>query len=246
MAVISNYMEMIEPASHASIHRKFLRDQLMKVDETKLYQDDTGIEGMIMISRKYPGQKIPCLRYYVQDIAMSVSIEDNPKAMLPNSIDGSVSTKYEGIVSWIILNRPILLEYWNNAEYPTNCLLNSLKKLNELSGDEIEEHKPYDSTSYSMRRIGLPYVVWVYTYKTESSPIVKITEPSTNSHIIVSLEGDPEIIEGKGMESFDDDIDNIENWIIQNLDNLLAYWTHEIDSVELSERLVYAGHIQYK
>ena len=160
----------------------------MKVDITNLYQDDTGIEGMIMISRKCPGQKIPCLRYYVQDIAMSVSIEDNPKAMLPKSIDGSVSTKYEGIVSWIILNRPILLEYLNNAEYPTNCLLNSLKKLNELSGGEIEEFKPYDSTSYSMRRIGLPYVVWVYTYKTESSPIVKITEPSTECFIIVSLE----------------------------------------------------------
>ena len=64
----------------------------MKVDITNLYQDDTGIEGMIMISRKYPGQKTPCLRYYVQDIAMSVSIEDNPKAMLPKSIDGSVST----------------------------------------------------------------------------------------------------------------------------------------------------------
>ena len=218
----------------------------MKVDITNLYEDVTGIEGRVVISSKSHGQTTPCLRYYVQDIEISVSIEDNPKAMLPNSIDGSVSTKYEGIVSWIILNRPILLEYWNNAEYPTNCLLNSLKKLNELSGDEIEEHKPYDSTSYSMRRIGLPYVVWVYTYKTESSPIVKITEPSTNSHIIVSLEGDPEIIEGKGLESFDDDIDNIENWIRQNRDNLLAYWTHEIDSVELSERLVYAGHIQYK
>ena len=216
----------------------------MKVDITNLYEDVTGIEGRVVISSKSHGQTTPCLRYYVQDIEISVSIEDNPKAMLPNSIDGSVSTKYEGIVSWIILNRPILLEYWNNAEYPTNCLLNSLKKLNELSGDEIEEHKPYDSTSYSMRRIGLPYVVWVYTYKTESSPIVKITKPSTNSHIIVSLEGDPEIIEGKGMESFDDDIDNIENWIIQNLDNLLAYWTHEIDSYELSEILSNAERIQ--
>ena len=94
-----------------------------------------------------------------------------------------------------------------------------------------------------MRRIGLPYVVWVYTYKTELIPIVKITEPSSKSHIIVSLQGDPEIIEGKGLEfeSFDDDIDNIENWIRQNRDNLLAYWTHEIDSDELSERLVYAG-----
>ena len=231
--------------SAISDYIKFLNNRLMKVDIIKLYQDDTGIEGMIMISRKYPGQKIPCLRYYVQDIAMSVSIEDNPKAMLPKSIDGSVSTKYEGIVSWIILNRPILLEYLNNAEYPTNCLLNSLKKLNELSGDEIEEFKPFDSTSFLMRRIGLPsYVVWVYTYKTESSPIVKITKPSTNSHIIVSLVGDPEIIEGKGLESFDDDIDNIENWIRQNRDNLLAYWTHEIDSDELSERLLYAGRIQ--
>ena len=93
--------------SAISDYIKFLNNRLMKVDITNLYQDDTGIEGMIMISRKYPGQKIPCLRYYVQDIAMSVSIEDNPKAMLPKSLDGSVSTKYEGIVSWIILNRPI-------------------------------------------------------------------------------------------------------------------------------------------
>ena len=125
-------------------------------------------------------------------------------------------------------------------------LSNPLRKPSKLTADEIEELKSYDSTSYSMRRIGLPYVVWVYTYETESSPIVKITEPSTNSHIIVSLQGDPEIIEGKGVESFDDDIDNIENWIRQNRDNLLAYWPHEIDSDELSERLLYAGLIQYK
>ena len=58
-------------------------------------------------------------------------------------------------------------------------MLSSLRKLNELTTDEIDELKPYDSTSYSMRRIGLPYVVWVYTYKTESSPIVKITKPSS-------------------------------------------------------------------
>ena len=111
--------------------------------------------------------------------------------------------------------------------------------------DGIEEFKPYDATSYSMRRIGLPYVVWVYTYKTESSPIVKITEPSTESFIIVSLEEEPVITEGKGLESFNDDIDCIENWIRQNRDNLLAYWTHEIDSEELSERLLYAGLVQY-
>lgn len=126
----------------------------------------------------------------------------------------------------------------------TKNLQEPLGKPSELTADEIEELKSYDSTSYSMRRIGLPYVVWVYTYKTESSPIVKITIPSTNSHIIVSLEGDPEIIEGKGLESFDDDIDNIENWIRQNRDNLLAYWTHEIDSYELSEILSNAERIQ--
>ena len=126
----------------------------------------------------------------------------------------------------------------------TKNLQNPSEKPCELTADEIEELKSYDATSYSMRRIGLPYVVWVYTYKTESSPIVKITKPSTNSHIIVSLEGDPEIIEGKGMESFDDDIDNIENWIRQNRDNLLAYWTHEIDSYELSEILSNAERIQ--
>lgn len=219
----------------------------MKVDISNLYIEDTGIPGRVIISRKLIGQNMTQLKYCVYDTEFSISIDNMPQVLIPKSLDGKVPAEYIGIVSWIILNRPILLEYWNNAEYPTNCLLNSLKKLNELSGDEIEEFKPFDSTSFLMRRIGLPsYVVWVYTYKTESSPIVKITKPSSKSHIIVSLQGDPEIIEGKGLESFDDDIDNIENWIRQNRDNLLAYWTHEIDSDELMERLVYAGHIQYK
>ena len=107
----------------------------------------------------------------------------------------------------------------------------------ELTADEIEELKPYDATSYSMRRIGLPYVVWVYTYKTESSPIVKITKPYTDCFIIVSLEEEPVITEGKGLESFNDDINKIDNWIRQNRIDLMAYWSQEIDSVELSERL---------
>ena len=88
-----------------------------------------------------------------------------------------------------------------------------------------------------MRRIGLPYVVWVYTYKTESSPIVKITKPYTDCFIIVSLEEEPVITEGKGLESFNDDINKIDNWIRQNRIDLMAYWSQEIDSVELSERL---------
>ena len=72
----------------------------------------------------------------------------------------------------------------------TKNLQNPLRKPSKLTADEIEELKPYDATSYSMRRIGLPYVVWVYTYKTESFPIVKITEPYTDCFIIVSLTSD--------------------------------------------------------
>jgi hypothetical protein len=119
----------------------------------------------------------------------------------------------------------------------TMNIQNPLRMPSELTADEIEELKSYDATSYSMRRIGLPYVVWVYTYKTESSPIVKITEPSTECFIIVSLEEEPVITEGKGLESFDDEIDFIENWIRHNQLDLMAYWSQEIDSVELSERL---------
>ena len=120
----------------------------------------------------------------------------------------------------------------------TKNLQNPLRKPSELTADEIQELKSYDATSYSMRRIGLPYVVWVYTYKTESSPIVKITEPSTECFIIVSLEEEPVITEGKGLESFNHDINKIENWIRQNRVDLIAYWSQEIDSVELSERLL--------
>ena len=211
----------------------------MKVDQTNLCQDDTGIERRIVISNKYPGQETPCLRYYVQDIEMLISIEDIPHALTPESLYGRVPTKYQDIVCWILLNRPVLWGYWQNPEYTTNKLLSSLKKLNELNKAEIEEFKPFDSTSFLMRRIGLPsYVVWVYTYKTESSPIVKITEPSTESFIIVSLEEEPVITEGKGLESFNDEIDFIVNWIRQNQLDLMAYWSQEIDSVELSERLL--------
>lgn len=70
----------------------------------------------------------------------------------------------------------------------TKNLQDALGKPSELTADEIEEFRSYDAKSYSMRRIGLPYVVWVYTYKTESSPIIKITEPSTECFIIVSHE----------------------------------------------------------
>lgn len=120
----------------------------------------------------------------------------------------------------------------------TKNLQNPLRKPSELTADKIEELKSYDVTSYSMRRIGLPYVVWVYTYKTESSPIVKITEPSTECFIIVSLEEEPVITECKGIVSFNHDINKIENWIRLNWDDLLGYWVQEIDSVELSERLL--------
>ena len=120
----------------------------------------------------------------------------------------------------------------------TKNLQNPLRKPSELTADEIQELKSYDATSYSMRRIGLPYVVWVYTYKTESSPIVKITEPSTECFIIVSLEEEPVITEYKGIVSFNHDINKIENWIRLNWDDLLGYWVQEIDSVELSERLL--------
>lgn len=41
----------------------------------------------------------------------------------------------------------------------TKNLQNPLRKPSELTADEIEELKSYDATSYSMRRIGLPYVV---------------------------------------------------------------------------------------
>ena len=126
----------------------------------------------------------------------------------------------------------------------TKNLQNPLRKPSELTADEIEELKSYDATSYSMRRIGLSYVVWVYTYKTESSPIVKITEPSTECFIIVSLEEEPVITEYKGIVSFNHDINKIENWIRQNRVDLMTYWSQEIDSVELSERLSKAGRIQ--
>ena len=216
----------------------------MKVDITNLYEDVTGIEGKVVINRKSHGQKTPCLRYYVQDIAISVSIEDIPKVFIPKSLYGRVPTEYHGIVCWILLNRPVLLDYWHNPEYPTNRLLNSLKKLNELNEDEIEEFKPFDSTSFAMRRIGLPYVVWVYTYKTELVPIVKITEPKTGSFIIASILEVPIITEQEGIELLKEDIPKIENWLCRNRDILLSYWAQRIDSVELCDRLMlYEGHI---
>ena len=210
----------------------------MKVDMANLYQDDTGIDGRIVISSKYPEQETPCLRYYVQDIEMLISIEDIPHALTPESLYGRVPTKYQDIVCWILLNRPVLWGYWHNPEYTTNKLLSSLKKLNELNEADIEEFKPFDSTSFAMRRIGLPYIAWVYTYKTELVPIVKITEPKTGSFIIASILEVPIITEQEGIELLKEDIPKIENWLCRNRDILLSYWAQRIDSVELCDRLI--------
>ena len=127
----------------------------------------------------------------------------------------------------------------------TKNLQNPLRKPSKLTADEIEELKSYDATSYSMRRIGLRYVVWVYTYKTELIPIVKITEPKTGSFIIASIKGVPLITELEGIEFFKENIPKIESWLYKNRDTLLSYWANRIDSVELCDRLMlYAEHIQ--
>lgn len=96
-------------------------------DMANLYEEDTGVDARIWVSTKYAGHK-PRLKVKKDDNEVSLSIEDEPKVLAPKKpkLDTSIINAAK---QWIVLNKDILLEYWNDSEFHTKRLYTETKKV---------------------------------------------------------------------------------------------------------------------
>ena len=97
-------------------------------DMANLREKTTGISTIIFVSSKVPRHK-PRLKV-VKNLKekFSVSIEDNPRVLAGDSSIVPVKV-LEQVKEWIILNKDLLLEYWNDPLFDTERLYTETKKL---------------------------------------------------------------------------------------------------------------------
>ena len=107
--------------------KKIFNRQLRVADMANLYEEDTGVDARIWVSTKYAGHK-PRLKVKKDDNEVSMSIEDEPKVLAPKKpkIDTSI---IDAAKQWIVLNKDILLEYWNDSSLSTTKFIGALKKV---------------------------------------------------------------------------------------------------------------------
>lgn len=97
-------------------------------DMANLREKTTGINTIIFVSSREHRHKprLKVLRSLKE--SFSVSIEDNPRVILGDP--SIVSTKVlEQVKEWIILNKDLLLEYWNDPLFDTERLYTETKKV---------------------------------------------------------------------------------------------------------------------
>ena len=95
-------------------------------------QDDTGLPVVVYISPKNAnhGPRIKVQKDYSTNIStdfFAISIEDKPKVI--GNIGKIQATDIELVIKWILLNKELLLDYWNQKENSTKKVLNNLKKI---------------------------------------------------------------------------------------------------------------------
>ena len=86
---------------------------------------NTGINAVIKVSHMRP-EKNPCILVETKAGRVSITIEDEPIANESCRLD---NTTLSCLRKWIVLNKDILLAYWNDDLYPTSQLLHQIKKL---------------------------------------------------------------------------------------------------------------------
>ena len=85
-------------------------------DAATLVKEDTGIDAVIWVGHKCPSHA-PFVIVEVMAGKVVVSIDED---------SGAIET---ALREWIVLNKEILLAYWNDDLYPTSQLLQQIKKL---------------------------------------------------------------------------------------------------------------------
>lgn len=94
-------------------------------NELILHHNNTGINAVIKVSHMRP-EKNPCILVETKAGRVSITIEDEPIANESCRLD---NTTLSCLRKWIVLNKDILLAYWNDDLYPTSQLLHQIKKL---------------------------------------------------------------------------------------------------------------------
>ena len=91
-----------------------------------LHQEDTGIDTVIWVSHECPDYK-PFIMALTSLGKVLISIEDEPKVLEPDKQPNGDDIL--DVVQWIVLNKDLLLAYWNDDLYPTSLMLQQIKKL---------------------------------------------------------------------------------------------------------------------
>lgn len=107
--------------------KEIFNRQLRVADKANFYQNFTGVDAVIWVSPKYAGHK-PRVKITKGESSVSMSIENEPEILTPKS------PKLDAIIinaakQWIVLNKDILLEYWNDSEFHTKRLYTETKKV---------------------------------------------------------------------------------------------------------------------
>ena len=98
-------------------------------DTVNLYFRSTGINCRICISSKEP-RHIPRIKVYYNDNSeyIALSIEDSPQIVsgMSSIIPSQISLQ---IKEWILLNKELLLYYWEHSEMDAVELVEKVRKI---------------------------------------------------------------------------------------------------------------------
>jgi hypothetical protein len=91
--------------------------------------DESGVNFIIWISTKNAnhGPRIKVFKSSPRSENFSVSITDDPKVVAGNSFVSSKDLK--NIIKFILINKDVLLDYWNAITDNTDEVLNRIKHI---------------------------------------------------------------------------------------------------------------------
>ncbi len=85
-------------------------------DAATLVKEDTGVDAIIWVGHKCPSHA-PFVIVEAMAAKVLVSIDEDSGSIEP------------ALRKWLVLNKVILLDYWNDDLYPTSQMLQRIKKL---------------------------------------------------------------------------------------------------------------------
>jgi len=90
-----------------------------RVEMTNLYEQETGVAGVIYISSRVHRHG-PRVKYWVRhgsdERGFSASIADEPRILANSLSPRDLNKTAPAVLAWISLNREALLRFWNEGE----------------------------------------------------------------------------------------------------------------------------------